>query len=259
MRRAKDSASLRRKTTILGTETMTTNNTKWARGLKLATVPLLIAGLAACATPFRADVSRFQTQLPAPAGQTFAVVADDPELAGGLEFSQYADYVEAEMAQLGYTQAVSPEAADLLVRFDYGVDNGRERIRSTGFHDPFYDPWYGYGITRRPVVVNTRHGKRIAYVPTRSWGYGFYDPWFGPRHNSVTSYTVYTSGIDLTIERAADGQHLFEGKAEAVSTSDRLQYLVPNLVEAMFTDFPGNSGETVRISIKPEDMPAKRR
>ncbi|MEY4671942.1 MAG: hypothetical protein RLZZ415_1821, partial [Pseudomonadota bacterium] len=49
-----------------------------------------------------------------------------------------------------------------------------------------------------------------------------------------------------------DGQRLFEGKAEAASVSNRLQYLVPNLVEAMFTDFPGNSGETVRISVAPE-------
>ena len=39
---------------------------------------------------------------------------------------------------------------------------------------------------------------------------------------------------------------------QAISTSNRLQYLVPNLVEAMFTDFPGNSGETLRISIAPE-------
>jgi hypothetical protein len=28
---------------------------------------------------------------------------------------------------------------------------------------------------------------------------------------------------------------------------------VPNLVTAMFTGFPGNSGETVRISVAPED------
>jgi hypothetical protein len=33
---------------------------------------------------------------------------------------------------------------------------------------------------------------------------------------------------------------------------------VPNLVEAMFTDFPGNSGDTVRISIAPEKQPVKR-
>ncbi len=212
-----------------------------ARALKLLIVPLMLAGLAACATPFKADVSRFQSQLPAPEGESFAVVADDPMLAGGLEFAQYADLVEARMEQLGYKQA-SPESATLLVRFDYGVDNGRERIRSTGtsFHDPFWDPWYGYRYYRHSYF----------YRPHGLWSYGFYDPWFdGP---DVTSYTVYTSGIDMKIDRASDGERLFEGKAQAISTSNKLQYLVPNLVEAMFTDFPGNSGETVRITIKPE-------
>ena len=62
----------------------------------------------------------------------------------------------------------------------------------------------------------------------------------------------------MKIDNTATGQRLFEGKAQAVSTSDRLQYLVPNLVEAMFTDFPGNSGETLRISIKPEETKVRR-
>ena len=47
-------------------------------------------------------------------------------------------------------------------------------------------------------------------------------------------------------------------KAQALSTSNRLPHLVPNLVEAMFTDFPGNSGETVRISIAPEKKTVRR-
>ena len=68
----------------------------------------------------------------------------------------------------------------------------------------------------------------------------------------MESYTVYTSGISMNIDRRADGQRLFEGQAQAVSTSNKLQYLVPNLVQAMFTGFPGNSGETVRITIAPE-------
>lgn len=213
---------------------MTNRKTKSGMGLRAAAAALLLLGLAACATGFRADVSRFQSQLPAPEGQTFAVVADDPALAGGLEFSQYAELVDRQMERLGYREA-SPENATMLVRFDYGVDNGRERIRSTGFsRDPFWGPWYGY----RPY-----------HYRSSMWGYGWYDPWFD---NDVESYTVYTSGIELKIDRAADGQRLFEGRAEAVSTSNRLQYLVPNLVEAMFTDFPGNSGETVRITVAPE-------
>ena len=68
----------------------------------------------------------------------------------------------------------------------------------------------------------------------------------------VRNYTVFTSGIDLKIEKTATGERLFEGKAEAKSRSNRLPYLVPNLGSAMFTDFPRNSGETVRISVAPE-------
>lgn len=246
---------------------MTSKNTNWGRNLKLASVPLLLAGLAACATPFKADVSRFQTQLPAPTGQSFAVVADDPALAGGLEFSQYADFVEAEMARLGYIQAVSPQDANLLVRFDYGVDNGREKVRSSGFGDPFYSPWYGYSPYRRGYsrfgyggFGYGGLGYRSAFRGSR-WGYGFYDPWFGGSGfggRDITSYTVYTSGIDMKIDNTATGQRLFEGKAQAVSQSNRLQYLVPNLVEAMFTDFPGQSGETLRISIAPEETRVRR-
>jgi hypothetical protein len=228
------------------------------RALKLAAAPLLLAGLAACATPFKADVSRFQSQLPAPTGETFAVVADDPALAGGLEFSRYADLVEAQMQQVGYTQAANADDATLLVRLDYGVDKGRERVRRTGFSSGFggfYDPWYGY---RRPFY-GSRFGHRgllRSRFYGRSWGYGFYDPWFGDA--GVRSYTVFTSGIDMKIDRAGTGERLFEGKAQAVSTSNRLQYLVPNLVEAMFTDFPGNSGETLRISIAPEKTKVRR-
>ena len=227
------------------------------KGFKLATIPAIALGLAACATPFNADVSRFESQLPAPQGQSFYVLADDPALAGGLEFALYADHVEAEMAELGYVQAATPDDATLLVRFDYGVDNGRERVRSTGFgyNDPFYSPWRTYS---RRVVYRDRRGRaRVAYLPSSRWGYGWHDPFFG-RGADVTSYTVFTSGIELKIDDAATGERLFEGSAQAASRSNRLQYLVPNLIEAMFTDFPGNSGETMRISIAPEDMVVER-
>lgn len=171
--------------------------TEAPRKIRLASIPILLATLAACTTPFKADVSRFQTQLPAPAGESFAVVADDPKLAGGLEFSQYARVVSAQMERLGYAPA-TPETATLLVRFDYGVDKGRERVRSTGFSDPYWDPWY-----------RGRYFRSRYYRPRGYWGYGFYDPWFG--RSDVRSYTVFTSGIDMKIDRTATGERLFEG------------------------------------------------
>src|SRR3546814_2251170 len=74
-----------------------------------------LLALSGCASPFRADVARFQ-QLPAPQGQSFSVMADDPQLSGGLEFSQYANLVANELAEKGYVRSADPAAADLVVR-----------------------------------------------------------------------------------------------------------------------------------------------
>ncbi|MCJ2184495.1 DUF4136 domain-containing protein [Novosphingobium sp. 1949] len=210
--------------------------------MRLALVVLLLGALSACAAPFNANVSRFQSQLPAPAGQTFAVVADNPDLSGGLEFAQYAGLVSKELTKFGYQPAASASSADLIVRFTYGVDNGRERIQSRP--SPYWSPWYGYG----PGPYYGGFGRFGGFYGS-PWRFGWYDPYFD---GGVNSFTVYTSGIKLKIDRAADGQRLFEGKAQAVSTSNSLQYLVPNLVQAMFSGFPGNSGEDVRITVAPE-------
>ena len=214
--------------------------------VRLAAVTVLLMALAACATPFKADVSRFQSQLPAPSGQTVAVVSDDPKLAGGLEFATYARLVSDRLQKVGYTTVDDPSKATLIARFDYGVDNGRERVRSSPGMSGNWGPWYGGGWGGRGFYGR---GWGSPWGWGGPWRYGWYDPFFD---GGVNSYTVFTSGITLKIDRAADNQRLFEGKAEAVSTSNHLQYLVPNLIESMFTNFPGNSGETVRITVAPE-------
>ena len=139
--------------------------------------------------------------------------------------------------------------------------------RSTGFGgDPFFSPWYGsrfgggFGYNSFGGFGGYGgggFGNRGYYSPYYSrglWGYGWQDPFFfGSGYGDVDVVTIYTSELDLKIDSKADGRRLFEGKAQAASRSDRLGYLVPNLVEAVFTDFPGRSGETLRISIAPED------
>ena len=210
----------------------------------LIAAPILaLTALSGCATGFKADVARFQ-QLPAPQGQTFTVVADDPRLAGGLEFAHYADLVGARLSQTGYVPANDPARADLIVRVAYDVDNGREKVRSSNFGGG-WGPGWGPGW-----------GGRFGYGGYwgRPWGYGFYDPWLfgGGGFNDVSSYTVYTSDLSLKIDRAADNRRLFEGRAQAQSLSNKLTYLVPNLIDVMFTNFPGQNGENVKITLPPE-------
>lgn len=201
-----------------------------------------LLSLGACATPFRADVTRFQ-QLPAPQGETFAITSGDPKLKGGLEFAQYASLVAQRLEAVGYRRAADGAQANLIVKLDYGVDNGRERVVS----DPDFG-WGGWG-------GGPWGGPWGYYGPRhRGYMYGFYDPFLygaGWGRDNISSYTIYSSQLDLQIERAGSGQRLFEGTAKAVSRDNNLTNLVPNLVDAMFTGFPGNNGQTVKISIAP--------
>lgn len=205
--------------------------------------PVALLALGGCATGFPAEVSRFQA-MPVPQGQSFVIQPADPDNRGGLEFAQYADLVRRNLIAQGYTEASSPETATMIVTLGYGVDDGRERVVARpdpfafgggGFYRPYYSRFGYFGHARSPFF------------------YGWHDPFFygsyGAGYPIINSFTVYTSFLDLDIRRAADGQSLFEGLAQARSRIDDLPVLVPNLVEAMFTDFPGRSGRTVRITV----------
>jgi hypothetical protein len=212
--------------------------------------PLALLALGACATPFRADVARFQA-LPVPAGQTFVVQAQDPQNQGGLEFSQYASMVAQRLTAQGYRPVENPRDATLLVTIGYGVDQGREKIVSRpgfgGYGGLGYGGYggLGYGGFGRPFGYGGFGGYRSSFL----WGWN--DPFLYGGGTQIDSYTYFTSFLEMRISRTADGQRLFEGKARARSRQDSLPQLVPNLVEAMFTGFPGNSGEDVKITIPP--------
>jgi Domain of unknown function (DUF4136) len=212
-------------------------------------------GLSACANGLRTEVSRYQA-MPAPQGQSFFIVPADSTQAGGLEFSRYAGQVAQAMQAQGYAMAPSLEAATMVVRLDYGVDEGQQQVE----RDPFargygYDPfWSGYGgFGPYGGFYGRPYYSRFGYWGPRSaFYYGWDDPfWFGGPYQEVRAYTVYKSFLDLDIRRKADNAQLFDGHAKARSTNDNMGVLVPNLIEAMFTGFPGHNGETIKITVPP--------
>lgn len=212
-------------------------------------------GLTGCATGFPAQVSRYQA-MPAPAGQTFFVVPMDSRLNGSLEFQRFGSYVAQAMAAQGYAPASSPQTANLIVSVGYGVDQGTTEYVA----DPFGYNSYGYGGFGRFGRFGGYGGFGgfgYGYSPFYSRYGGFHDPfyygwddpfWYG---GGAQRYTEYKSNLDLDIRRKGDNQSVFEGHARARSTTDDLNRIVPNLVEAMFTGFPGRNGETVRITVPP--------
>ncbi len=218
-----------------------------SRSTKLMPLAAL-ALLAGCAPTFEARVARFQ-QLPPPGGQTFVIEPRDKENVGGLEFATYANLVRQKLVANGYTEAQNPGGAALTVKLDYTVGAPREQIRTR----PGFGGWGGFG----PGWGWNPYWGRAGFG---GWGGGFggwgggFGGWgggFGGGGNDVYSVTQYNSAVALKIERNADKTSLFEGRAETVSSSNNLTRLVPNLVTAIFTNFPGNSGETVRVKFDP--------
>ena len=225
------------------------------RSFKLASAALLGAatiGLSGCVTGFPAQVSRFQA-MPAPAGQSFFVVPMDPRLNGSLEFQRFGGYVAQAMAAQGYTAAPSPQAATLIVNVGYAVDRGTKEYVDDAFNRGFggyggygggrFGLGFGYGGFYGRPYYSRFGGYRSAFF------YGWDDPfWYG---SGVSSYTVYKSNLDVDIRQKGTNQSVFEGHARARSENDDLTRIVPNLVEAMFTGFPGRNGETVKITVPP--------
>jgi CubicO group peptidase (beta-lactamase class C family) len=203
--------------------------------------------LSACAESINTTVSRYQA-MPAPQGQTFFVVADGGMAHnGGLEFQRYAGLVAQQLQSRGFTPAANAQSASMVVQLGYAVDRGQVRYVET----PGFGPsGFGYGgYFGRRSLFHPRFGWGIGY----GYGWGWDDPfWYG---DNVDSYVEYHSQIDLHIRAAGSNAALFDGRAQARSETNRLDVVIPSLVDAMFTGFPGRNGEVVKITIPTRQPP----
>ena len=210
--------------------------------IKLFIVMGIVGLVSACSSTFKSDVSRFH-ELPKPRGESVMIVPSDPAKVASLEFASYANIVGSYLAQQGYVPAGDGKA-DLIVELDYSVDDGKVFVRSSpsGFS---FGYGYGYGYFSHYYYSHW-------YRPL--WYYGYY-PYsyygYGGRFNSdVRSYVKYTRRLNMTIRPNVDGaKNLFEGKVESTGRSNNLTALMPHMVQALFTNFPGVSGTTVKVVI----------
>jgi hypothetical protein len=204
---------------------------------------LALGLLAACAQPFEARVQSFQS-MPPERGKSFVVQPAIENKTGSLEFAAYAGLVSTEMQKLGFQQAASPEQADLKVLVDFGTGPGRERVATrpgvgmgfggVGGWGGGWGGWGGRGWYGRP--------------------WGFYDPFWGPGWGGgwgpeVYSFTVYPAFVEIDILRKVDNVSLFEGRAETTTRVNDLPSTMPNLVTALFTDFPGASARSTTVKV----------
>lgn len=178
---------------------------------------LLLAG---CQSVMQADVTQFSSAAPLPAGRSF-VVSAEPTQSGSLEFQHYAGLVGGALQDHGFKAAAPGATADLVVMIHYG---------SAGNHTEFLsDPTWGWG---------------------GGWGRRHAPP-FGPESESRT---YYAQMLEIEIFDGSAWHNnvrtmLYQGRAVGDATVNEISAAVPALVKALFTHFPGNSGQTERVVV----------
>jgi hypothetical protein len=209
----------------------TLKNSHWG-GVRIAAIALLASLVSACATNFAADVTRFQ-QLPKPSGETIEVVPKNPNEAGNLSFKQYAQMVGTHLGQVGYNPPVAGTPSVLIATIDYGVSSGPAPA-TVKKSSPVQ---IGIG-----VGTGSRHS---AFGVGMSTGVG----------TPKSEPPVSNRWLKLTISRRSDGQVLYEGTATSLGEGQNLNLVMPQLVQALFKDFPGKNGTTTHVELGPEPKP----
>jgi Domain of unknown function (DUF4136) len=183
---------------------------------------LLLVLLCGCQQTISTTVTRFNDLPPTlPANQTFAILPQGPQV-GNLEFQHTAGFVAAALQRYGFRPVPENAPADLVVLLQYGPAGARTEVIDYG------PGWYGPG----------------------------WYPWWG--FPPYQAYTLYSQFLEVDIAagpawRRGERRMDFQGRAFAETGAREFNIVAPYLIEALFQNFPGLNGETVRVKVPVND------
>lgn len=194
------------------------------QNLYLSGIFLLMTLLASCAARMKSDVVTFHKG-PMPQGETIRVEPVSDLRSGSLEFEHYAQAVRTNLRNVGYVPVKSGQPAQLVAKIDYSVSDAQTQVRSNS--NGYVRYHFSYGHFRDPFY------------------YGFYNDW----PQEIYSYTVYKRTLLMNIMRV-EGEVIYEGRVQSVGRENEIAEIMPYLITAMFTHFPGESGVTKIVTVE---------
>jgi hypothetical protein len=201
-------------------------HSRFSRLPLLATFLALVAALllSGCASTVRSEISAINKLPPDLKDKRFEVARYKGQ-EGNLEFDHYAELVSAELVAKGLRRA-SAGSADLLVFLRYTYEQRTEFVPT-----PLWGPTGFAGGTT--VIVNGR----AVFVPTYS------TPVYGVTGMGYAPATVNRRSFGLDIVDKSSTQEmpnkLYEANVFSEGYSGTLMQVMPVMIRALFTDWPG--------------------
>jgi hypothetical protein len=171
-----------------------------------------------------AEVTRFHLGQPI-ARSTVAVEAANASLTNTPEFRTYADAVGRQLTRLGWTVVTTVGQSEQVAIVDV-----RQGVRE--------------GPPRRPPVTIGVGGGTGGWRSGVGGGVAVGVGGGGPR-------AIASTALEVRLKRRSDGSVIWEGRGHS-DVPARSPYAQPGaaverLADAMFRDFPGDSGRTITI------------
>lgn len=206
--------------------------------LKLSILLLFVTFITACSmTKINTTTTTFYTPEFTSSG-SISVIPADIENSNSLEFAHYKQKIEEKLHFSGYSIAANSDTAEYIAIVAYGIDEGETSIISTPI---FSSP-------------NALHGGRLASPKHR---------YSMPRYHrrvvgtSTSSITTYNRALALDIVEAAslksgsedNAKKVYESRVKSVGECGVVAGVFNELLKAMFTNFPGENGQTITAKI----------
>ena len=205
--------------------------------LALCTPMVLLSG---CAGFIKSDVAVFHQLPETPSTTTYSFYPLEGQ-GHSLEYKSYQNQIRLKLQEYKFVEVPMEDKPEAIIAFNYGVDSGRESLSSV--------PIYGqtgvssstsYGTVNSQGGFGTYSGT-TTYTPT----YGV----VGSSTVSSTKYgrTLWLSIVELKSVGTGNLNVLYEARVNSAGSSSQLPKVMPSMIEAIFKDFPGKSGETRRV------------
>lgn len=175
------------------------------------------------------------------------VAAFSNQQNSSLEFTHYKRKIETYLQAVGFIPTQDKGHAEFTALVSYGIG---DRV-TTSDSVPIYGQTGG-GITQHSGSFNSFGG-----------GYGTFSgtshtmPTFGVVGSIPVSNTTYTRQIAIDIVRTSTlatdrPEKLFEIRGKSSGSCSVISEVFDEMLEAMFTDFPGENGKSKRVEVKSE-------
>jgi len=222
--------------------------------MKHLTLFLLGFTLVGCTT-YQVRVTTFHNLSPKPdealtINKTFDVVPAQKTMKGSLGFEAKAGMISARLEQFGMKR--NKKSPELLVYLGYAIGDGRTKSGSS--------PVYGQTGGGSTAFSGSTFGSGGS---TRFSGNAYSTPTYGVTGYQSYSYTQYTRTMSIDIvdvegSTKDDVKKVYEARVRSVGSSGVIDKVVPYMIEAVFRDFPGQSGKTKKYSISEGSIDKKK-